>query len=219
MIAKEGYTIVAIVAVSTLLLCLAASLVKGGAGLSLLLAGLVTLAFVLFFFRDPKRTPPPEAHDLLLAPADGKVLEVVEEHEPLYLNGRAQRIGIFLSPLDVHVNRIPADGIIELARYVPGDYLVAWHPKSSSHNERSILGLRHPSGHKILFKQIAGAVARRIVFDITVGDTVYAGDRYGIIKMGSRMDVLVSPDVIVNVSPGDRVRAGETIVGRLPISS
>ena len=219
MIAKEGYTIVAIAASSAVLLALAAFLVKGIAGLSLLCTGLALLAFVLYFFRDPKRTPPPQAHDLLLAPADGKVLEVVERHEPLYLKGRAQRIAIFLSPLDVHVNRIPTDGIIEFARYVPGEYLVAWHPKSSTCNERSILGLRHPSGQRILFKQIAGAVARRIVFDITAGDTVKAGDRYGIIKLGSRMEVFVSPDVIVKVRAGDRVRAGETIVGRLSGSS
>ena len=125
-------------------------------------------------------------------------------------------MSIFLSPLNVHVNRVPADGVIEYVRYVPGDYLVAWHPKASEKNERSEIGLRHPSGTKILFKQIAGAVARRIVYHLSVGDTVKAGERFGLVKFGSRMDVLVPPGTPLDVAVGDRVTAGETILGRIP---
>ena len=177
--------------------------------------------FTLWFFRDPPRTVPPEAAGglLLLAPADGKVLEIVEEEEPLYLRGPARRISIFLSPLNVHVNRSPCDGTVEHVRYVPGEYLVAWHPKASEKNERSEIGVRHPAGTPVLFKQIAGAVARRIVFHLGVGDVVRAGDRFGIVKFGSRMDVLVPPHAEFVVRPGQRVVAGETILGRLPGAS
>ncbi len=174
------------------------------------------LGFILYFFRDPQRSAPAGAGSLLLAPADGKVVVVEEVEEPLYLKGPARQISIFLSPLDVHVNRIPADGVIEYDQYVSGDYLVAWHPKASEKNERSQLGLRHPSGLKVLFKQIAGLAARRVVYHVTVGDTVKAGQRFGVVKFGSRMDVLVPRTVEVEVEVGDRVRAGETILGRLP---
>ncbi len=113
---------------------------------------------------------------LLIAPADGRVILIQDvAHEPLYLHGPAKQVSIFLSPLNVHVNRIPADGVIEFDQYVPGEYLVAWHEKASEKNERSQLGLVHPSGHRVLFKQIAGAIARRIVYHARVGDAVKAG--------------------------------------------
>jgi phosphatidylserine decarboxylase len=217
-IAREGHTIVAVVAGLALLLALGALRVDAWLWRILLLsiAG-GSLAFTLFFFRDPERVPPPDAReDGLLAPADGRVVEVADEEEPLYLEGPAQRISIFLSPLDVHVNRVPARGVIEHAEYRPGDYLVAWHPKASEKNERSEFGLRHPSGTKILFKQIAGAVARRIEYDLEEGDTVAAGQRFGIVKFGSRMDLLVSPSVDLDVKEGQTVQAGTTVLGRLP---
>lgn len=218
MIAREGYTIIAVVAGLALLLVLGALWIESWLWRGPLLALAVgSLGFTLFFFRDPERTPPPEARDHgLLAPADGRVVEIVDEEEPLYLKGPAQRISIFLSPLDVHVNRVPARGVIEYARYRPGDYLVAWHPKASEKNERSEFGLRHPSGTKILFKQIAGAVARRIEYDLAEGDTVRAGQRFGIVKFGSRMDLLVPPSVHLDVEEGQTVRAGTTVLGQLP---
>jgi len=182
-------------------------------------AGVAALGFTTWFFRDPKRTPPPHAANLLLAPADGKVVVVEEVHEPLFLKSRAQQVSIFLSPLNVHVNRVPARGTIAFDEYVPGDYLVAWHPKASEKNERSQLGLIHPSGRKILFKQIAGAMARRIIYHIGTGDSVKAGERFGIVKFGSRMDVLVPLDVALNVSVGQRVVAGETVLGTIPHAS
>lgn len=218
MIAREGYSIIAVVAVLALLMAggalwLDAWLWRG----PLLVLAVGVLAFTLFFFRDPERSPPPDARDQgLVAPADGRVVEVVEEHDPLYLEGTARRISIFLSPLDVHVNRVPARGVIEYANYHPGDYLVAWHPKASERNERSEFGLRHPSGTKIMFKQIAGAVARRIEYDLEVGDTVSAGQRFGIVKFGSRMDLLVPPTMNLEVEEGQHVRAGTTVLGRFP---
>jgi len=220
LIAREGYTIVLAVTALASVLVVASYFVESTLWRSLLIAtGVVSLVFTLYFFRDPDRTPPPGAVEgrLLVAPADGRIVEVIpEEDEPIYLDGPAQRISIFLSPLDVHVNRIPATGVVEYAEYRPGDYLVAWHPKASDKNERSEIGVRHASGTKILFKQIAGAVARRIVYHVAPGDEVDAGDRFGIVKFGSRMDVLVPPGVELDVEKGQVVRAGETVLGQLP---
>lgn len=217
-IAREGYTIIAVVGALALLLGLGVLWIDAWlwrAPVLILAIGMV--AFTLYFFRDPERTPPSHARENgLLAPADGRVVEIMEEEEPLYLKGPAQRISIFLSPLDVHVNRVPARGVIEYAKYRPGDYLVAWHPKASEKNERSEFGLRHPSGTKVVFKQIAGAVARRIEYDLAEGDTVAAGERFGIVKFGSRMDLLVPLSVDLDVEEGQVVRAGTTVLGRLP---
>ena len=217
-IAREGYTIIAIVTGLAVLLSLGAWQLEAWLWRGPLLAVAVGgLAFTLYFFRDPERTPPPEARENgLVAPADGRIVEVVDEEEPLYIEGPATRVSIFLSPLDVHVNRVPARGVIEYAKYRPGDYLVAWHPKASEKNERSELGLRHPGGTKVLFKQIAGAVARRIEYHIGEGDTVATGQRFGIVKFGSRMDVLVPPYVDLDVTEGEHVTAGETVMGWLP---
>ena len=216
MIAREGYLLVAGAVILALLLILIGMQLALVWRVLLYILAVAVLAFTLYFFRDPERTPPDEASHLLLAPADGKVVLVTEVHDPIYLNGPARQVSIFLSPLNVHVNRIPADGVIEYVNYVPGNYLVAWHPKASEKNERSEIGLRHPSGVKVLFKQIAGAVARRIVYHVREGNTVYAGERFGIVKFGSRMDVLVPPSVEISVQVGDRVVAGESIIGHLP---
>ena len=191
----------------------------GGWGGALVVVGGAVVGGTLWFFRDPARTPPPGADVLLLAPADGKVVEIADEHEPLYLKGPSQRVSIFLSPFDVHVNRSPATGTVEFERYVPGDYLVAWHPKASERNERSEIGLRHFTGAPVLFRQIAGAVARRVVYDAPVGARLRAGERFGIIKFGSRMDVVVPPHVELDVAVGQRTVAGETVIGRLPAAA
>lgn len=218
MIAREGYSIIAVVAGLALVLGVGAVRLQSWVWQGpILILALGSLAFTLYFFRDPERTPPKIAQkNGILAPADGRVVEIVEEHEPLYIEGPATRFSIFLSPLDVHVNRVPATGVIEYAEYCPGDYLVAWHPKASEKNERSEFGLCHPSGTKLVFKQIAGAVARRIEYDISVGETVEAGQRFGIVKFGSRMDVLVPPTVELSVEEEQSVRAGETVLARLP---
>ena len=211
-LAREGYSLIAAAAGLALVL-ISVGLLVGGWTWGLAGVGLLLLAFVVWFFRDPVRTSPEDAAYLLLAPADGKVVEIVTEDEPLYLKGPSQRVSIFLSPLNVHVNRSPADGVVEYERYVPGEYLVAWHPKASEKNERSEVGLRHPTGTRVLFKQIAGAVARRIVYDAPVGKRMKAGERYGIVKFGSRMDIAVPPHVTLDVTLGQRTVAGETVIG------
>lgn len=217
-IAREGYSVIAVVTALALVLGVGALQIENWLWRwPLLFLAVGGLAFTLYFFRDPERTPPSGSREHgLIAPADGRVVEIVEEHDELYLEGPAQRISIFLSPLDVHVNRVPARGMIEYEQYRPGDYLVAWHPKASEKNERSELGLRHPTGTKVLFKQIAGAVARRIVYHIGEGDSVDAGQRFGIVKFGSRMDVLVPPHVDLELEKGQHVRAGETVIGWIP---
>ena len=218
MFAREGYLIIGIVAVVALLLILLALQLSTYWRIPLIVLTVLIIGFTLYFFRDPLRTSPAnEGGWLVLSPADGKVVVVADSvDEPLYIKGPAKQVSIFLSPLNVHVNRAPTDGVIEYVRYVPGEYLVAWHPKASEKNERSEIGVRHSSGRKILFKQIAGAVARRIVYHLQVGDSVTAGERFGIVKFGSRMDVLVPPDVEILVSEGDMVVAGITVLGHIP---
>lgn len=214
-LAREG-TLLIVTALGLGLLLVGLGLWLGGfTGLLFALVGLAAAGFTVWFFRDPLRTPPEEASGLILSPADGKVIEIVEEEEPLYLKARARRLSIFLSPLNVHVNRIPIDGTVEYENYYAGEYLVAWHPKASEKNERSEVGMRHPSGVRVLFKQIAGKVARRIVCYAREGDTYRAGDRYGIVKFGSRMDVIVPLEVSFSVQIGDRVVGGETVLGRI----
>lgn len=217
MIAREGYVVIGIVMLLAAAVALAGWYLPAPMGWLAVALAVAMVAFSLYFFRDPVRRAP-EAMDgrsLLLAPADGKVVVVDEVDEPIFLKSRARQVSIFLSPLDVHVNRIPADGKIEYVNYVPGQYLVAWHPKASEQNERSEIGLRHTRGDRILFKQIAGAVARRIVFHVHEGDEVRAGDRFGIVRFGSRMDVLVPLSAEILVSVGDRVSAGTSILGHV----
>ena len=217
MVAREGYVIIGIVLVLAAALSGVVLLVSAWWGILCLVVAASVTAGVLFFFRDPARMPPPLSDQFVLAPADGRVVIVDNVvSEPLYLGGVAQKVSIFLSLFDVHVNRIPVDGMVEHVRYIPGKYLIAWRAKASEKNERSEIGIRHPSGARVLFRQIAGSVARRIVYHVASEDQVEAGQRFGIIKFGSRMDVFMPQDVTLRVSVGDRVRAGETILGQFP---
>lgn len=182
-------------------------------GLSILLFG-----FTLFFFRDPVRKLPEEIKDNhIISPADGKVLMIEEiESEPVFLKTQAKLIAIFLSPLNVHVNRIPVSGVIDYYEYIKGDYIVAFDHKSSERNERTIIGIT--SGKfKVLFKQIAGFVARRIICNTMMGSNVKAGEKFGMIRFGSRMDVIIPEHSNVLVSVNQRVTAGETILAEVLI--
>lgn len=187
--------------------------------LAIILAGFAftLIVFAFWFFRDPERRIPDGADDgrTVLSPADGRVVQISECIENEYLRERAIQVSIFLSPLDVHVNRYPISGVVEYVRYYPGEYLVAWHPKSSERNERSVIGVRS-NGGKILFRQITGILARRIVFETRVGDTIVAGKRFGMMKFGSRMDVVLPRTATIAITTGQRVRGGETILARLP---
>jgi len=176
-------------------------------------AALIFLGLTINFFRDPERTTP-SGDDLVISPADGKVISVTEVEEKEFLGGKAVRISIFMSPLNVHVNRIPVSGIVRHLRYVKGEYFAAFEDKASEKNEQMIVGLEHPKG-RVMFKQIAGFVARRIVCTLTMGDQVKAGHRFGMIKFGSRVDVFVPAGKAIRARVGDIAVAGETVLAEL----
>jgi phosphatidylserine decarboxylase len=178
----------------------------------LIMAAIVTL-LVLNFFRDPERTVP-RGDDLVIAPADGKVISVGPVTEPVFIDGEALRVCIFMSPLDVHVNRFPVSGTVSFVQHVPGRFTPAFRDKASEDNERTLIGIER-GGLKILFKQISGSLARRIVADVAVGQQAVAGERFGMIKFGSRVDVLLPPSAAVAVRVNDRAVAGETVLARL----
>jgi len=176
------------------------------------LAGLPWLV-VVWFFRDPERRITERA-DAMVAPADGRVQDIEEVTGPSYMEGRALRVGIFLSPLDVHVNRTPCEGTVEHLRYLAGEFLPAYNPKAPQRNESVELGLVSTDGMKVLVKQISGVLARRIVCAVKPGERLARGARYGMIKFGSRTEVYVPATAGLRpaVKIGDRVRGGETIL-------
>lgn len=176
----------------------------------LIAVGLGTLLFTLNFFRDPDRTTP-DVPGGIISPADGKIVNISEVEEPEFLGGRALQVCIFMSPLNVHVNRYPVNGTVEFFRYVEGRYVMAFEDKASDLNERTLIGI-NTGEFKVLFKQIAGFVARRIVCPIAVGDSAVAGRRFGMIKFGSRVDVLMPLDAEIKVAMDQHVVAGETVL-------
>jgi phosphatidylserine decarboxylase len=176
---------------------------------------LVLGVFFLWFFRDPARVPPggPES---VVSPADGRVLRVeTEVEDPRFFEGVGTRLCIFMSPVDVHVNRNPIDGEVEAVRYHAGKYFAAYSDKASLDNEQNAVVLRTASGRRLGYVQIAGFLARRIVCHLSAGDTCVRGERMGMIKLGSRVDIFVPGAFTLGVEAGDRVLAGETVLGQL----
>lgn len=168
--------------------------------------------WVIAFFRDPVRSGP-RGDDLILAPADGKVVSVIPIDEPAFVRGQTTRVSIFMNVFDVHVNRYPARGRVAYRHYMEGRFLNAAGDKASSDNEQSSVGLDSPRG-RILIRQIAGLVARRIVTDHAEGTEVMQGDRMGLIRFGSRVDVFLPAPAAAMVRPGDITRAGQTVIGQ-----
>jgi len=171
--------------------------------------------FTGWFFRNPPRRVPGEPN-LIVSPGDGRVLGVAEEEEPRFLKERAVRVSVFLSPLNVHINRTPCAGRVKAIGHVPGRFLVASRPEATLQNEQTAVLLETDAGCRILCVQVAGYVARRIVCWLSEGDRVERGERYGLIRFGSRMDLYVPVGTQVRVKAGDRVTGGETIIGVLP---
>ncbi len=170
-------------------------------------------AFTLYFFRDPNREIP-EGKDLILSPADGKVVGIDSvEHVP-FIDGPAKRVSIFLSVFDVHINRIPVKGKVAYRHYTPGKFLDARNPKSSVENERNSLGIECPDGKRYLVTQIAGLIARRVLCWKNPGQQVESGERFGLIRFGSRTEIFMPIDSKVEVKLGDRVCGGSSIIGR-----
>ena len=206
---KEGVIYIIGVGVATLIL----SLIFDG----VLLIGLLLTLAVALFFRDPERVSP-KGDGLVIAPADGIVTAIEQSELPPEIedvSGTFTRVSIFLSVLDVHVNRVPASGVIRQLHYHAGKFLSATLDKSSDENERQTVLMETQDGKKICFVQIAGLIARRIVCDLNVDDNVQAGDRFGIIRFGSRMDVYLPTGVSPSVLVGQRMIGGETELARL----
>ena len=177
------------------------------------LALLITL-FVTWFFRDPERRVP-EGKDLLVSPADGKVIIVEPMARCEYLDEPCQKVSIFMNVFNVHVNRIPFSGIIEKVQYHPGKFVNASFDKASIHNERNALIIKTEDGRRYACVQIAGLIARRIVNCVQAHEQVHKGDRYGMIQFGSRLDLYLPQDFEVLVGIGDKTSAGSTVIGRM----
>ena len=169
------------------------------------------LVAILQFFRNPRRVAP-KNFDEILAPADGKVVVIEEVEEKEYFQGKRIQVSIFMSPINVHVTRYAASGLITYSKYHPGKYLVAWHPKSSEENERTTVVIKTPKFGDILYRQIAGAMARRIVNYAEVGDSVQQGDDAGFIKFGSRIDLLLPLDATITVKLNQKVVGAKTCI-------
>lgn len=170
--------------------------------------------WVIWFFRMPTRTHS-EGEDKIVAPADGKVVVIEETFEPEYFKDKRLQVSIFMSPLNVHVNRNPISGEVKYMKYHPGKYLVAWHPKSSTENERTTLVIGN-NRMELMMRQIAGALARRICYYVKEGDTVKQNDEFGFIRFGSRVDVFFPLGTVVDVKIGDVVQGGVTVLAHLP---
>ena len=205
--AKEGFPFIGAAAGLTL--------IAGLLGwLPVAVAAAVLTLFVSWFFRNPPRVIP-QGPRLVVSPGDGKVLAVEEEFEPRYLKDRAVRISIFLNVFDVHINRIPCEGIIVDVQYQPALFLVASKPHATLKNEQNAVMIKTVEGAKVLCVQVAGLIARRIVWWVNPKDPAVRGERYGLIRFGSRMDTYVPVGTAIRIAVGDRVKGGETILGEL----
>ena len=177
------------------------------------IATFLLLLFIISFFRSPKRQFT-IAHHQVICPADGKVVVIEEINEPEYFKDKRLQVSIFMSPANVHINRIPMSGTVEYSKYHKGKYLVAWNPKSSTENERHSVIIKCDKA-EILVKQIAGALAKRIVNYLTVGQQVHQGNEMGFIKFGSRVDVILPVNTQLNVSLNQMVKGGVTVLATI----
>ncbi len=194
--------------------CLVGDYLAPGLIWIVLAAGFGALAvFIGFFFRDPTRMVPP-GEGLVISGGDGKVVAVEEIENDPFIDGPATQISVFLSIVNVHVNRIPISGVVKLRQRIEGQFKLAFKEEASGDNAQMVLGIEGEQG-RVLIKQIVGFVARRIVCNVQEGDEVRIGDRFGLIRFGSRIDVIVPAGTDIRVKNGDRVRGGETILGEL----
>ncbi|MDX2494186.1 MAG: phosphatidylserine decarboxylase family protein [Desulfuromusa sp.] len=207
LIVREGYPFIALFGFITLVFAL-----LGWATLTLLL--LFLTLFSTYFFRNPERVIP-TGEDLVIAPADGKIIFVGEVEEERYFKEKVMKISIFMSVFNVHVNRVPCDGKVVDMYYNKGSFVNASYDKASESNEQSGILLETESGSKILFVQIAGLIARRIVTYPVIGDLLQRGTRYGLIRFGSRVDIYLPKNADVAVTLGEHTVAGETVLGAL----
>ena len=211
MITKYGYSTLGVVAIIAFILIVISFFVQNNfLKAILIILPIIFLILAINFFRDPERVTP-DKDNIVVSPADGKVIIIKDFEDKKFVNGPAKQISIFMSPLNVHVNRIPIDGLITYVKYHQGDYIMAFEDKASERNERAEFGIESKYG-KVFFTQVAGFIARRIVYEIQEGDSVKIGKRFGMIKFGSRVDVIVSSDWKINVAMNQIAKAGETIL-------
>ncbi len=214
MFTKYGYsTLLIITILSFLIIALSLFIKIDWVKYLIIIATTGFLIFTLFFFRDPQRNIP-DKEGVLLSPADGKVLLIKDVVSDRFVSGEAIQISIFMSPFDVHVNRIPISGAVKYLKYVKGKFLTAYNDKADKENERNEIGIESEYGN-ILFTQVAGAFARRIVSTLKLDDKVTAGRKFGMIKFGSRSDIIVPKKWIPMVKVGDHVTGGETILFKI----
>ncbi|QXP51817.1 phosphatidylserine decarboxylase family protein [Cellulophaga sp. HaHa_2_95] len=215
---KEGQKIILISFFLVAIIVLAAHYYIDLNWLKLLIqcTAVVFLIIILQFFRNPKRKVT-KSFDEILAPVDGKVVVIEEVEEKEYFKEKRLQVSIFMSPINVHVTRYPASGAITFSKYHPGKFLVAWHPKASEENERTTIVIKTPKFGEILYRQIAGALAKRIVNYANVGDSAHQGEDAGFIKFGSRVDLFLPLDATINVKLNQKVIGAKTCIASLPI--
>jgi len=214
---REGYKILAIGLVILIILNIASMIIWSDSSVAkwiFLLCSVLFYVFILFFFRLPVRHLEPDA-GLIYAPADGKVVVIEETDENEYFRDKRLQISIFMSPFNMHSNRYPVSGRVKYVNYHSGDYMVAWHPKSSELNERSTIVIETEKGVEILVRQIAGAVARRIVTYAKVGQKVTQGGELGFIKLGSRVDIFLPLGTEIEVPILQQVKANKSIIAKI----
>jgi len=212
---KEGYTTLAIAVLFIFIINAVADYYDAPQYAKWFIYALSAFLFitVVQFFRSPKKVVNPQ-DGLILCPADGKVVVIEETEENEYFHDKRIQVSIFMSPVNVHVNRNPISGLVTFFKYHPGKFLVAWHPKSSTDNERTTVVVKDKAGREILFRQIAGALARRIVWYVKEKDEVVQGNEFGFIKFGSRVDLFLPLGTEINVNIGDKVTGAKTIIGK-----
>ncbi|MFD2554057.1 phosphatidylserine decarboxylase family protein [Sphingobacterium tabacisoli] len=212
---KEGYTSLALVVLFIFIINAVANYYDANLIIKWFLYLVSAFLFVTIvqFFRSPiKKIQTDE--NVVLCPADGKVVVIEETEETEYFNDRRIQVSIFMSPINVHVNRNPVSGIVSFFKYHPGKFLVAWHPKSSTENERTTVVVKKANGVEVLFRQIAGALARRIVWYVKENQAVQQGEEFGFIKFGSRVDLFLPLGTKIDVAIGDKVVGGKTVIAR-----
>ncbi|MBL6875353.1 MAG: phosphatidylserine decarboxylase family protein [Chitinophagales bacterium] len=213
---KEGYKIILVTIALLLLMNIAANFIQSMSSFRVFfgIVSLMFFGFVVAFFRIPFRIFN-QHNDQIIAPADGKVVVIEEVEEPEYFKDKRIQVSIFMSPTNVHVNRNPIAGEVKYVRYHPGKYLVAWHPKSSTKNERYTVVVGNDQV-SILTRQIAGKLARRIVNYLKVGEDVEQCEEFGFIKFGSRVDLFLPLNTVIHTKLKDKVKGGVTIIGTIP---
>ncbi len=206
-VAKEGLPFIGMSALATIVFAMLG--MKGPA-----LAALIFTGFVLYFFRDPERVVPHRAN-LITSPADGKVIDISEVEEPWFHSGETLRISIFMNVFNCHVNRAPISGAVMDMQYRPGIFVSANKTRAISDNEANAMLLQDDAGRRVTVVQVAGLIARRIVCHAQVGDTLERGQRYGMIRFGSRLDVYAPADSLILIERGDRVVAGQSVLAEM----